>query len=817
MAATLPIDQHLDRIVDTVATHPATIVEAPPGAGKTTRVPPALAAAYDAGRIVVLEPRRVAARAAANRMAAGCDEAVGATVGITTRGDRRVSPATRIEVVTEGVLLRRLQRDPSLEGTSVVVLDEFHERSLDADLSLAFLRESQAALRDDLHVVVMSATLDGERVSRLLDEAPVIRTEGRTHPVEVRHVARRPDADGVVAAVLDVLDEINGGVLVFLPGAREIRDVVATLRPRVGNNVDVRPLYGALSSSDQDAALHPPAPGRRKVVVATDIAESSVTVAGVEAVVDAGLSREPRQHPGTGMTRLVTVPASVASADQRAGRAGRERPGIAVRLWSLADHARRDAAPRPGIVTDDLTSAALQVASWGADVEDLDLLDRPDPQRWAQALDVLRRLGAWDDGITSHGRELAEMPLHPRLAHLVRHAVASGHGPTGVALAALLQERDPVDDRHDRDLRTRLEVLDGRRHPGTHAGALRVVQAERRRLARRLHVAEDPIETDVAGGLVAVGWPDRIATARDRRGTFTLANGRGARVQDGDPLAGADLLVVVDADDRGRDAWIWSAVPVTLDDLVDHLGDRLAWRDVVRWDDGRRDVVAVRERHLDDLVVSTTSLASPDADAVGRAVCEGLRRHGLGLLPWRPSSTALRRRAHWVATHTDHDWPPLDDRHLLDRLEDWLLPYVGGVRTLGDISADVVDRGLREAIGWDRVHRLDQIVPASTVLPSGREVPVDYREDGLPTVSGKLQEFFGPDGHPRVAGVPLRVELLSPAGRPVHVTSDLPGFWRGTYADVRADLRGRYPKHPWPEDPTSATPTRRTKNAMRRQ
>lgn len=823
MSAHLPIDEHVDRVTAALHEHPAVVVEAPPGAGKTTRIPPAIERdRRGLGRVVVLEPRRVAARAAARRMAGERGESVGQTIGITTRGDRRRGAATTIEVVTEGILLNRLQRDPSLPGIGTVVLDEFHERSLDADLSLAFCLESQQAFREDLRLVVMSATLDGDRVATALGGVPVIRTEGRAYPVEIRHVTAGEAAPvddqttEVVDAVVELLGATEGDVLVFLPGTREIRRAVDRLRPRVPGDVDVRPLYGALDAATQDAALMACRSGRRKVVVATDIAESSVTVAGVRSVVDAGWSREPRFSPGTGMSRLVTVPASVASADQRAGRAGREGPGTCIRLWTLADHVRRDAAPRPGMATDDLTRAALEVAAWGADVCDLVLLDQPSGDAWDQARGLLIALGALDDaGITAHGRELARMPLHPRLAHMVARAQDSDRLGTAVCIAALLGERDPLRDRNDRDLRTRVELVAGRHDNRVDESALSNVRRERDRLARQLGATGDIEPADV-GSLLAMAYPDRIAQARPSRGDFTLASGRGVRVGRGDPLADATYLVVADADDSGERAWIWSAAPVTLDELREHVADAIRLVDVVVWDDDRGDVRAERQERLGAIVLTSTPLQRPSPAAVATAIVEGLRRHGLSLLPWTKGLTARRDRAAFLHRRLGAPWPAVDDDTLLEGLETWLVPYLGDIRRLRDVGADALSNALGGLIGWERRRLLDELAPTGIPIPSGRDARVHYPAEGAPSIEGKLQEFFGPSAHPVIGGEPVVVSLLSPAGRPVHITSDLPGFWSGVYADVRADLRGRYPKHPWPEDPSSATPTAKTKRAQGR-
>lgn len=817
---TLPIDDVLPDVVAAVHTHGRVVVEAPPGAGKTTRVPPALLDAVD-GRLVVLEPRRVAARAAANRMAAERGERLGRTVGLTTGDERRVSRDTRIEVVTEGVLVRRLQADPGLPGIGAIVLDEFHERSLDADLALAFGWEARE-LRGDLAIVVMSATLDGARVAALLDDAPVVRSDGRLHPVEVHHVDRDPVAPlapDVAAAVEEALADHDGDVLVFLPGVREIRAVAQALQAPRG--VDVRPLHGSLPPAEQDAALRPPPPGRRTVVLATDLAESSVTVPGVRVVVDAGLAREPRLDPRTGMTRLTTARASVASADQRAGRAGRVAPGTAVRLWSRTDHLARDAHPRPEIAQADLSGFLLQVLAWGAEVAELRLLDPPADDTLASARGTLERLGVVDaDGrVTPHGREVAALPAHPRLAHLVVRGRKLGLATIAARLAALLGERDvlAVDrDRPDADLVTRVRVVAGAAAP---AGARprRGTLARVRRRADRLGAGRDDpprglADLDVAVGvLAATGFPDRVAARRGARGRFVLANGRGVVVDDRDPLADAEVLVATDVDDRGRDGRLWLGATTTLGDLEAFAPDLLAISDEVAWDDRRHDVVARRRVHVGAATLREAPLADPDTGAVHAALLAGIRQDGLDLLPWDAATRSFRDRAAFLSTTGHAGWPAMDDEALLADLEDWLGPYLTSARRRADLARVPLADALAQRVGWDRARRIDELAPTHLPVPSGRRARLDYTDRRAPMLAVKLQELFGATTTPTVAGVPVVVHLLSPAGRPLQVTTDLESFWANGYARVRAEMRGRYPKHPWPEDPTSARPTTRTK------
>lgn len=823
--ADLPISEVLPDVVAAVRDHGRVVVEAPPGAGKTTRVPPALLDTVD-GRVVVLEPRRVAARAAAARMAHEAGGRLGGLVGLTTGDERHTSRDTRIEVVTEGVLVRRLQSDPSLRGVGAVVLDEFHERSVDADLALAFTWEARTALREDLALVVMSATLDGARVAALLDDAPVVSSHGRLHPVEVVHVPRDPVAPlapDVATAVEAALEEHEGDVLVFLPGVREIRNVQRRLR--VPDTVDVRALHGSLPPREQDLALRPTPQGRRTVVLSTDLAESSVTVPGVRVVVDAGLSREPRLDPRTGMTRLVTARASRASADQRAGRAGRLAPGTAVRLWSREDDARRDPHPRPEILQTELAAFVLQVASWGAEIGDLRLLDHPPAEAVTAARDLLATLDILDDDgrITPHGRQVAALPAHPRLGHLVVRGREHGVGSTAVTLAALLGERDVLHvDRAqpDADLATRVAVVGGARPPP--GASLRHGTLDRvRRRAGRLagaggtgHDGRSPRDLDTAavGLLAALGFPDRIAARRPGRGRFVLANGRGVTVDDRDPLADAEVLVATDVDDRGDDGRLWAGAATTLAELREHAPDLITHTDEVVWDDRRQDVVARRRVHVGAATLREDPLADIPIAAAQAALLDGVRRHGLDLLPWGRSTRDLRARAAFVAsTDAGRDWPPMDDDALLTDLDDWLAPFLGTARRRGDLSRVPLADALAQRIGWDRARRLDQLAPTHVRVPSGRSVRVDYDDPHGPVLAVKLQEMFGATQTPRVAGTPVVVHLLSPAGRPLQVTTDLPGFWAGVYSEVRAEMRGRYPKHPWPEDPTTAPPTARTK------
>ncbi|MEX1178561.1 MAG: ATP-dependent helicase HrpB [Nitriliruptor sp.] len=834
--APLPVDVVLPDLRVALELHGVAVLEAPPGAGKTTRVPlELLAHGVFEGRLVVLEPRRLAARGAAARLAEQLGEPVGQRVGLVTRDERRVSRATRIEVVTDGVLLRRLQRDPSLPGVGALFFDEFHERRLESDLALAFALETRSVLRPDLRIVVTSATLDGTAVASLLDpdgSAPVLRAEGRSFPVEVIHDPDPPpgaSVDAAVDAIARALAPDDGDVLVFLPGARELRATARRLPAAPGGvRAEVRLLHGGLPPREQDEALRPGRPGQRRVVLATDVAETSLTVPGVVAVVDAGLSREPRFDAATGMTGLVTVPASRGSAEQRAGRAGRVAPGRAIRLWSAVSHTRRPAFATPAIRTDDLTGAALEVAVWGAQVADLALLDQPDRAAWERATDVLRMLGAVDrEGRpTAHGRALAALPMHPRLAHLVEVGRERGLGGLAADVAAVLVERDPLrvaPPASHVDLATRVAVLRGDRPP---AG----VEVRRAAMARVRREAERIVRTagierrgsggslDEVGTLVALAYPDRIAQARPgRRGAVLLANGRGASLPAGDALAGADHLAVA-AVDRGdgsghgpSQARIHLAAPVERDVLLDVLADQLEDGAEVTWRAG--DVVAERRRSLGAITLVRAPWAGAPHELRRRALLDGLEQEGLDLLGWRRDDRELQARLQLLHTTLGTPWPDVRDDVLAADLEVTVAPFLTGAKRRSDLGRVDVASLLLASGPPTALRDVDTLTPTHLTVPSGNHVRLRYDPDGgRPVLAVKLQELFGATRTPAVVAgrVPVLVHLLSPAGRPVQVTDDLPSFWAEGYAQVRAELRGRYRKHPWPEDPTTATPTSRT-------
>ncbi|MEM6328419.1 MAG: ATP-dependent helicase HrpB [Bacteroidota bacterium] len=842
----LPVDAVLPRLGDALEARGVAVLQAPPGAGKTTRVPPDLLHRVD-GRIVVLEPRRLAARSAARRMAQERGERVGQTVGFRVRGESKTSRETRIEVVTEGILTRMLLDDPSLDGVGAVVFDEVHERSLPGDLGLALALQARDLLRPDLWLLAMSATLDGERFARLLADAdgpaPLVTAEGRVFPVEVVHLGppadRRRVPEAVAAAVHDALgslrlgaeagateaDRVGPGILAFLPGAGEIRRCAEILERGLPRDVDLHPLFGAMPPAQQDAAVAPAPPGRRKVVLATSIAETSLTIDGVRAVVDAGLARRPRFSPATGMSRLETVRVSRAEADQRTGRAGRTAPGTAYRLWSEAETAAlQDFAP-PEILRADLAPLALDLAAWGATPDDLRWLDPPPEATYQTARDLLRMLGVLDrDGtLTDHGRDLARLPVHPRLGHML---LASGSA-LAADIAAVLGERDLLRSSGptapDADLRLRLDALrdaaavDRFRGLSIARGALHAARQEAKRLRRlaRLGNARDATEAADAGPILALAYPDRLArrtaeTPREVR--YQLREGHSAVLPATDPLADSEWLAVASLDARLGAARIFLAAPLDANEVEALFADQIDREAVIEWDDAAGRVSAQRVERLGALVLRETPLRSPDTEAAQAALWDGVRQRGLGVLNWTKTASRLRDRLAFLHHHAD-GWPEVSEAALLDTLGTWLAPFARGARSLQDLRRADLATALDALIPWDRRRDLDRLAPERIAVASGSNIALDYSDPEAPVLAVKLQETFGMAETPRVLGgrVPVVMHLLSPARRPVQVTTDLASFWQTGYFDVRKDLRGRYPKHPWPEDPLTAEATARTK------
>ena len=807
----LPIDDTLPALIAALRGAGRAVLMAPPGAGKTTRVPLAV---LDSGlaeeRIVMLEPRRLAARAAAERMAATLGEGVGQTVGYRIRGEAKVSKATRIEVVTEGILTRMLQSDPELSGTSALIFDEFHERSLNADLGLALAWEVRQALRPDLLIVVMSATLDAEPVAALLEDAPVVRSEGRAFPVETRWLPR-PVAQGiryeaaVAGLVTQAAEETEGGILVFLPGEGEIRRVEGLLRGRLPPGCVVRPLFGAMDFAAQRAAIGP-APDGRKVVLATSIAETSLTIEDIRVVVDGGRARRARFDPASGMSRLVTERVTRAEAEQRRGRAGRVAEGICYRLWTKGEEGGLSPFPPPEIAAADLTGLALELALWGTDGTSLAFLTPPPAPALAEARALLAGLGALKDGrVTAHGRALAALPVHPRLGHMLVAA-----GPEAATLAALLEERDPLRGA-PADLMLRLAAIRDPKHfaedhPFTpDRGVIERIRTEARRLARMV----GPVAARFTPAeMAALAYPDRIGLRRKGEAPrYVLSGGKGAIAAESDPLGRAPLIVATDLDGDPREARLRQGIALSESSLRRLYAERIGWQDVTEWSRREGKVIARRQERFGALVLDDRPLSDGPRDALARAALDGLRQIGL---PWSDAARRFRARVD-LLRRDGTDLPDLSDAALLSD-PDWLLPYLGGKRTEADLRALDLTEALRARLSWDQQRALDRLVPPHYETPLGRKIPIDYAGDH-PSITLRLQEMFGVTAHPTVGArrLPLRITLLSPAGRPLQTTLDLPGFWASSYADVRKDMRGQYPKHPWPEDPTAHEPTLRAK------
>ena len=810
----LPIDEALPQLTTALAANNCAVLVAPPGAGKTTRVPLVLLDEpwAKSKKILVLEPRRLAARAAASRMASTLNEQVGDTVGLRVRFGSKISRRTRIEVVTEGVFTRLVLDDPSLEGIAAVLFDEFHERSLDADLGLALARDVQQGLRDDLKLLVMSATLDGARVSALLAEAPVVESQGRSFPVETRYLGRDARArieNQVADAVERALRAETGSALVFLPGAGEIRRTATLLKERVRDpSIDIVALYGALEAREQDRAIAPAPPGRRKVVLATSIAETSLTIEGVRMVIDSGLSRVPRYEPDVGLTRLETVRVSRAAADQRRGRAGRTESGVCFRLWDEPQTGSLEPYTRPEILSADLSSFVLDLAQWGAsDPGKLAFLDPPPQAALSEAKALLTELGAIDaqGRITEEGRRLRALPLPPRLARMVVDAAAEGAAQLAAEIAAVLTERGLGGD--DPDLRHRLDQF--RRDRSARAQDARAMTKRWADTAGGKGGGEMSI-----GALLALAYPDRIAKNRGGgQGSFLLANGRGGNVDPASSLAREPFLAVAELTGVAAASRIVLAAPMALAEIEMRFAGRLEEREAVTFDAASAALRARRTRRLGAITLAEqVKPVAPDTDTA-RLLAEGIAALGIGKLPWSKAQVQLRDRAMFLRRAEGDEWPDLSDAALARTAADWLAPFLFDKTALAQIGADDLAAALDALIPWALRKRLDAEAPTHFTAPTGSQVPIDYEAEQGPTVSIRVQELFGLATHPTIAGgrVPLVIELLSPAHRPVQVTRDLPGFWRGSYIDVKTEMRGRYPKHPWPDDPLSAPATRRAK------
>ncbi|WP_068029259.1 ATP-dependent helicase HrpB [Rhodoplanes sp. Z2-YC6860] len=851
----LPIDDALPGLTAALRQYHAAVLVAPPGAGKTTRVPLVLIdEPWAAGKkILVLEPRRLAARAAAERMAATLKESVGDTVGLRVRFGSKVTRMTRIEVVTEGIFTRLVLDDPSLDGIAAVLFDEFHERSLDADLGLALARDVQVGLRDDLKLLAMSATLDGARVAKLLGDAPVVESEGRAFPVETRYLGRdtrEPIERQVADAVARALRAEAGSALVFLPGQGEIRRTETLLKERLDDPaVDVVTLYGALDAQTQDRAISPAPKGRRKVVLATAIAETSLTIEGVRIVIDSGLARVPRYEPDVGVTRLETVRVSRAGADQRRGRAGRTEPGVCYRLWDEPQTASLEAYARPEILAADLSSLLLDLAQWGtSDPSTLSFLDPPPAGALSEARALLVELGAIDSQgrITDEGRMLRRLPLPPRLARMVVDAAREGEGQRAADIAAILSERglggDGIDLTHRleqfrRDRSRRGE--DARRMAKRWAEEARLSSSpppERGRSTRERasgggHFARQQTPTPTLplsggggalsgsqenlsiGAILSLAYPDRIAKNRGANGAFLLANGRGANVDPASPLSREPFLTVAELSGTAAQSRVLLAAPIALEDIEARFAGQIESREDIAFDAGSASLRGRKSERLGAIALAERPFQMTPGPEAAKKLADGIVKAGLARLPWTKALEQWRDRVMFLRRAEGDEWPDLSDPGLAANADDWLVPMLDGKTALSGVTADELSTSIMALLPWPLKRRLDEEAPTHFSAPSGSSVPIDYEAEEGPKLSIRVQELFGMDRHPSIAKgkVALLVELLSPAHRPVQVTRDLPGFWRGSYAAVKTEMRGRYPRHPWPDDPLHAPATRRAK------
>ncbi|MFF0828118.1 ATP-dependent helicase HrpB [Brevibacillus sp. NPDC003359] len=827
----LPIDEILPELVNTLRKETNAVLVAAPGAGKTTRVPLALReeAWLHNRRIVMLVPRRLAARQAAAYMAALLGEEVGQTVGYRVKRESRVGTGTRIEVITEGILTRMLQDDPELSDVGLVIFDEFHERNLHADLGLALSLQAQSLFREDLRILVMSATLDAEPVSALMENAPVVSSKGRMFPVETYYLTTPMEGrleEAVVQMILQALSKEEGDMLVFLPGAKEIHRVQGLLEQSgVVSNIRIAPLYGNLSQEEQDKAIQPGKTGERKIVLATSIAETSLTVEGVRIVIDSGLKRVPRFSPRTGMTRLETAKVSKAAADQRRGRAGRLAPGVCYRLWTEQEDRMLIPQQVPEIMEADLAVLALELALWGVGApEELDWLNPPPKAAMAQAQELLHQLGALDEKtqITPHGRVLAGMGVHPRLGHMIQKANELGEGELACELAVLLEERDIVRGRQasaDADMRTRVELLRQVANKQSGAAELPIDGGACRRLWKEAahfkrvwanKPSDTSTRTEATGRLLAFAYPDRIAQRR-ADGRYLLCNGRGAAFSVQQPLAASPYIVAAELDDQGADSRILLAASVEESTLLNDCAMQITERMNVWWEHTARAVRSRKQKRLGAILLSDTP-AEASPDELLAAFLEGIKEEGLEILPWNRQARQYRERL-TIMTRLEEGWPNVDDEALLASLEEWLAPHVYGFKRKEDLQSLSVTTILESILSWEQRRQLDEYAPTHVIVPSGSKIPVDYSDPTAPVLSVRLQELFGWQDSPRIGRgkVPLTLHLLSPAHRPVQVTRDLASFWAHAYFEVKKDLKGRYPKHYWPDDPLAAIPTNRTR------
>ncbi|WP_421780498.1 ATP-dependent helicase HrpB [Kiloniella litopenaei] len=830
----LPIDSVLPQIAQKLAENPSLVLQAPPGAGKTTGVPLHLLGSdwLRGNKIIMLEPRRLAARTAATRMAELLGEDPGETVGYRIRLETKVSARTKIEVVTEGVLTRMLQSDPELSGVGLVIFDEFHERSLQADLGLALCLEVQAALRDDLRLLVMSATLDGQAVSRLMDDAPVITSEGRSFPVDIRYgreTQRKNIPFDMADKIEDVLREEEGSILAFLPGVGEIKRVENLLKAKQGiTGVDVYPLYGDLPMAKQRKAIEPAGNGKRKVVLATSIAETSLTIDGIRIIVDCGFRRSPRFDPSSGLTRLETIRVSRASADQRAGRAGRLEPGICYRLWPEAQNGALALQEKPEIQDADLSSLVLELLNWGtSDPEDLSWCTVPPRAAWKQAMELLRSLGAIDhtDHITDHGKKMSGLPVHPRLAHMLVTGKKEGAGWLACIIAALLTERDIFQQGTSKtptDLLVRIGAFTSKADDkGFRLDSYRVKQVKRtaEQYARALGVKPaKEFDTAFAGGLVSLAYPDRIGKLRKNAvGRFKLSGGKGAEVDELDPLASKPYLVMTEIGGAGASARVYQAIEVSENQIRKFHAKSIVSQDRVRLDDLKGVFLGEKVERIGEVILKAIRVKEPDQDVIKQEILTLVRGKGIALLEPDADFEHLCRRVISAGVLAEKgDWPDFSEAGLISTLESWLSPYLDEVTTLKALQSLNLKDILLSFLDWDKRQFLDKNFPERIELPTGNRARVNYVDPKLPILEVRLQELFGLSVTPSIFGgrIPLRLHLLSPARRPLQVTSDLAGFWANTYHDVKKDMKGRYPRHYWPDDPLIAEPTSKTKKNM---
>jgi len=822
----LPVEEILPRLVEVLCQTNTVILQAPPGAGKTTTVPLWLLTETDK-KIIMLEPRRLAARAAATRMASLLGEKVGQTVGYRIRLDTKVSNDTRIEVVTEGILTRMLQTDPELADIGILIFDEFHERNLQTDLGLALARQSQEILREDLKLLIMSATLDTEQLSQLLGGAPTVTSEGRQFPVETRFLDR--PVSGRIEAPLAreieaVCDHEKGDLLVFLPGAGEINRTLSHLADYAKkNNIALYPLFGNLSQKEQDKALFPDPEGRRKIVCATDIAETSLTIEGIRIVVDSGLSRVPLFDPNSGMSRLETKKISRASADQRRGRAGRLGPGICLRMWTAAEDRGLIPHSSPEIAVADLSSLALDLAKWGiTDANELDWLTLPPDGLLAQAKDLLVTLGALDkDGnLTRLGEQIVRLPLHPRLATMIVKAKDINLVPLACDIAALLSERDILKNQPEiknADLLSRLEQLNKSRRNGDQRPEIKRVLRNSDDLRRRFKAGKEPQELVDAGILLAFAYPDRIGELRKNSKTvYRLSGGRVASLDVGDKLSGTPFIVVADLDGKGRDARIYRAAAISRSQLLDQFAEHIIVQERVFWEEEKNRIQALEEERIGALVLSSKKLENPPKEKIVKALCEVVQKRELRDLPWSKAANALVDRVNFARKQdkaSDLEWPDYSQEALQNSIFDWLPPYIADMEKLEDFQSLNLENILKSNLGWQQQQRLDEFAPPFVTVPTGSKIRLDYSNTDIPVLPVRLQEMFGQERLAPVADgqIPLTIHFLSPAGRPAQITKDLKGFWENSYDAVKKDLKGQYPKHYWPDDPMQAEPTARAK------